>query len=66
MPVLYVRATYAEEESLSRFLLELFGWGNYEIDWARGRWQCTVPRALSAHEITRMRAVTKLEHYQQS
>ncbi|KAI0867319.1 hypothetical protein GGS24DRAFT_485982 [Hypoxylon argillaceum] len=65
MTVLYVRATYAEEDNLRRFLMELFGWGNYGIEWARGRWQCTVPRVLSPNEITRLRAAANFEHYQQ-
>ncbi|KAI0506867.1 hypothetical protein F5B22DRAFT_622341 [Xylaria bambusicola] len=46
MAVLYIRAAYTEEEKLQEFLLKLFGRGNYEIEWARGRWQCTVPREL--------------------
>ncbi|KAI0182697.1 hypothetical protein EV127DRAFT_448985 [Xylaria flabelliformis] len=65
MAVLYVRATYAEEDNLKRFLLGLFGWGNYEIEWTRGRWQCTVPRSLNSHELTQMKAAASFEHYQQ-
>lgn len=32
MAILYVRATYTEEENLKKFFLGLFGWGNFGVE----------------------------------
>ncbi|KAF7535421.1 hypothetical protein G7054_g5369 [Neopestalotiopsis clavispora] len=53
MAVLYVRATYADEENLKDFLKSVFGWGKTGIEWTRGRWECTIPRALKPVDMSR-------------
>lgn len=65
MAVLYVRATYAEEENLKSFFKSMFGWGETGVEWTRGRWECTIPRALKPDEITQLKRAASFEHYQQ-
>ena len=48
MAVAFVRATYTEEKALSRFLVGIFGRGAVQVVWKRGRFQCILPRPLTA------------------
>jgi len=66
MAVLIVRATYMEQNALEIFLTSLFGQGQSEVTWKRGRYQCTVPRRLTADEILKLKEVVPIEHYDQS
>jgi len=47
MVIITVRATYTEEVALGAFFTRLFGAGNSEITWRRGRFQCEIPRLLT-------------------
>lgn len=61
--VAFVRATYTDDKALQEFLVGLFGHGNVEVVWKRGRFQCTIPRPLSEAETVQMQTAVNISHY---
>lgn len=59
-----IRATYASQDNLERFLAGIFGEGRAEVSWVRGRFQCEIPRKLQRSELERLRSTIAMEdHY---
>ncbi|PMD23220.1 hypothetical protein NA56DRAFT_701497 [Hyaloscypha hepaticicola] len=59
-----VRTTYTEERALADFFTQTFGVGTCTILWKRGRFQCTIPRQLSADEVDQLKRAAQVEHYE--
>ncbi|KAH3919718.1 hypothetical protein HBH56_017890 [Parastagonospora nodorum] len=63
MQVVIVSARYTEQNALEAFFGQVFGYGQARVTWTRGRFQCTLPRALTPTEVTSMKASVEETHY---
>ncbi|KAH4242326.1 hypothetical protein HBH64_008050 [Parastagonospora nodorum] len=63
MPVVIVSARYTEQHALEAFFGLVFGYGQARVTLTRGRFQCTLPRTLTAAEVTLMKESVEETHY---
>ncbi|KAH6625484.1 hypothetical protein C7974DRAFT_396160 [Boeremia exigua] len=66
MKVAIVSARYMAQPALEAFLCDVFGYGQVQVKWTRGRFQCTLPRALSTDELELMKDRVEFAHYAES
>lgn len=63
MKIAIISARYLEQHALEAFFGELFGVGQARVTFARGRFQCRLPRALSEAELESMKDAVDFTHY---
>ncbi|KAH7345789.1 hypothetical protein BKA66DRAFT_478783 [Pyrenochaeta sp. MPI-SDFR-AT-0127] len=66
MKIAIVSARYIEQHALEAFFGQVFGYGKARVTWTRGRFQCTLPRALTPEEMESMKASVDFAHYKES
>lgn len=58
-----VPGRYLDQHSLETFFGKVFGYGKAQVTWVRGKFQCTLPRALTQEEWDSMKSSVEYEHY---
>ncbi|OTB15861.1 hypothetical protein K445DRAFT_317498 [Daldinia sp. EC12] len=58
------RARYTDETTLYEHLRKVFPTGPIQINFKRGRFYCTIPRALTPKETEDVQSQIESEHYE--
>lgn len=66
MKIAIISARYTEQTNLELFLGHVFGYGQAMVKWKRGRFQCTLPRALTPAELDAFQTSVGFSHYAES
>ncbi|KAH7081174.1 hypothetical protein BKA63DRAFT_503303 [Paraphoma chrysanthemicola] len=66
MKIAIVSARYMEQNAIESFFAEVFGFGQTRVTWTRGKFQCTIPRALTSAEMESMKSSVDFTHYNES
>ncbi|CZR48955.1 uncharacterized protein FPRO_12395 [Fusarium proliferatum ET1] len=60
------RATYTEQDTIEKFLNNVFGEGNATVQWKQGKYNRTLLRHLTEAEKKTMQESLNVEHHEET
>jgi len=58
-----LRSSYSDEAAINAFLDKIFGYGQTQVIWRRGRYVITLPRNLTQQEIDDLYDAVEVDHF---